>query len=134
MSDDMTECPVGGGLAESAAMRQLPTLQRNALRKLFDRPAFTPEEVAALGYRRLQQAEGIGHKGLAAIGEWLRRHGFELRPPELPEAPPAVPRTTRRHIEMAVRLLRTHGYTVEGGGELPGGRTNEQLQPRPISK
>lgn len=38
----------------------LPTLQRNALRKIFDRHEFSPEEVALFGYRRLQQAEGIG--------------------------------------------------------------------------
>src|SRR5574343_1241124 len=72
------------------AMSLLPTLQRNALRKIFDRPDFLPEEVAALGYKRLQQAEGIGNKGLAAITAWLKGYGFELPPPPLPAHAPVV--------------------------------------------
>lgn len=128
MADDMSDCPAtnasetsGDGQSVSAvpsAANQLPTLQRNALRKIFDRHEFTPEEVAALGYRRLQQAEGIGNKGLAAITEWLGLHGFELKPPEvagLPRQP--LPKRIRRNIESAVRLLRTHGYVVQQEGE-----------------
>lgn len=103
------------------ALQRLPTLQRNALRKIFDRHEFLPEEVVQLGYRRLQQAEGIGTKGLAAIADWLRAYGFELQPPPSSEAArPPVARKTRRSIEQAVRLLRTHGYDVvrqPGGGE-----------------
>lgn len=101
----------------------LPTLQRNALRKIFDRQHFTPEEVAALGYRRLQQAEGIGSKGLQAISDWLRSHGFALTPPEPAGDPRSVPgRKMQRSIEVAVRLLQTHGYLVQprlddGAGE-----------------
>lgn len=96
------------------ASKQLPTLQRNALRKIFDRPEFTPSEVAALGYRRLQQAEGIGQKGLQAIAGWLQGYGLELAPPEpVAGARPNLPRKTRRTIESAVRLLRTHGYVVQ---------------------
>jgi hypothetical protein len=95
-------------------MNELPTLQRNALRKIFDRPHFTPEEVADLGYRRLQQAEGIGAKGLSAITGWLAAHGHQLPlPPPPGGGPSVVPRKTRRTIEMAVRLLRTHGYEVQ---------------------
>ena len=130
MIDEMTDCPHGndtGGsnaqhpsTAGMAAANQLPTLQRNALRKIFDRPAFTPEEVAALGYRRLQQAEGIGNKGLAAITAWLQQHGFELNPPDSHDSPPKIHKKNRRNIEMAVRLLRTHGYIVQGAVELPG--------------
>lgn len=91
----------------------LPTLQRNALRKIFDRHEFSPEEVALLGYRRLQQAEGIGSKGLLAIAAWLAAYGFELKPPEEnPAARAVVPRKQRRSIEQAVRLLRHHGYEV----------------------
>ena len=71
-----------------------------------------------LGYRRLQQAEGIGNKGLKAITEWLGLHGFELKPPEvaaIPRQPP--PKRMRRNIESAVRLLRTHGYVVQQEGD-----------------
>jgi len=102
----------------AVAPSQLPTLQRNALRKIFDRHEFTPEEVAMLGYRRLQQADGIGNKGLAAITEWLKLHGFELKPPELAGNPKQrLPKRMRRNIESAVRLLRTHGYVVQQGAD-----------------
>jgi len=67
-----------------------------------------------LGYRRLQQAEGIGNKGLAAITDWLKVHGFELNPPELgANSKQPLPKRMRRNIESAVRLLRTHGYVVQ---------------------
>lgn len=93
---------------------QLPTLQRNALRKIFDRQQFTPEEVAGLGYRRLQQAEGIGSKGLLAIRDWLAVHGYTLdRPAPSVGACSGGGRDLRRSIELAVRLLKAHGYRVE---------------------
>lgn len=125
MADDMSDCPSASGMGTEspersayAAMNQLPTLQRNALRKIFDRLQFSPEEVAALGYRRLQQAEGIGAKGLSAIAAWLETHGQCLPQPAAPAAGlTAVPKKTRRTIEMAVRLLRTHGYEVQPKGE-----------------
>lgn len=127
MTDDMTDCArpkratgPAGQFAQGRAgsvVNQLPTLQRNALRKIFDRPEFTPEEVAALGYRRVQQAEGIGNKGLAAIRAWLGRYGYELRAPDPHDAAPATRSRNRRSIEMAVRLLRTHGYIVTDGGD-----------------
>jgi len=124
MADDISDCPAtsaseasGDGQSISTvalAANQLPTLQRNALRKIFDRHEFTPEEVAMLGYRRLQQAEGIGNKGLAAITDWLGLHGFELKPPEFSGHPkPPLPKRMRRNIESAMRLLRTHGYVVQ---------------------
>lgn len=92
----------------------LPTLQRNALRKLFNRPDFTPHEVLALGYRNLQRAEGIGSKGLLAIIEWLAGHGLELKSPQVPADPPVdIPESVQRNINVAVRLLRTHGYRVQ---------------------
>jgi hypothetical protein len=97
MADEMSDGPSARSIGTNepckrpvadmaAAMNELPTLQRNALRKIFDRPHFMPDEVAALGYRRLQQAEGIGTKGLAAITNWLKLHGHELQPPMLPTA------------------------------------------------
>ena len=71
-----------------------------------------------LGYRRLQQAEGIGNKGLAAITDWLALHGFELKPPEVAGiSRQPLPKRMRRNIESAVRLLRTHGYVVQQGGD-----------------
>ncbi len=92
---------------------KLPTLQRNALRKIFDRQAFSPEEVAELGYRRLQLAEGIGSKGLGAIIAWLQTYGLVLKPPEVSEpARTRSPKKMSRNIEQAVRLLRLHGYEV----------------------
>jgi hypothetical protein len=128
MADDIRDCPAtsasepsGDGQSVSAvalAANQLPTLQRNALRKIFDRHEFTPEEVAVLGYRRLQNADGIGNKGLAAITEWLRLYGFELKPPELASnTKQPLPKRMRRNIESAVRLLRTHGYVVQQGAD-----------------
>lgn len=100
--------------ASSAHALRLPTLQRNALRKLFNRAEFTPQEVFALGYRRLQRAEGIGQKGLQAIIDWLAQHGLTLLPPAGPADPPAdVPEEVRRSINGAVRLLRHHGYRVQ---------------------
>jgi len=124
MADEMSDYPsardTGGKPAAAAAMNELPTLQRNALRKIFDRPQFTPEEVAAVGYRRLQQAEGIGAKGLSAITAWLAVHGLQLPLPTPPAGGPSVvPRKTRRTIEMAVRLLRTHGYEVQAKAAAP---------------
>lgn len=123
MDDDMTECRMATSdhagkprRRRSAAIPSagsLPTLQRNALCKIFDRPGFSPAEVAELGYRRLQQADGIGNKGLAAIAEWLHFHGFELKRPESPVPPQQTQRKSRRSIELAVRLLRTHGYIVQ---------------------
>lgn len=114
MVDESSDCP--DNRAEDA-LEQLPTLHRNALRKLFDRPEFTPAEVAALGYRRLQQAEGVGHKGLRAIAAWLQAYGCELKPPEAAADEQKRPGKTRRSIEQAVRLLQTHGYLVREAGE-----------------
>jgi hypothetical protein len=128
MADDMSDCPPGSAStisgdgqslpAGASLANQLPTLQRNALRKIFDRHEFTPEEVALLGYRRLQQAEGIGNKGLVAITDWLGLHGFELKPPEVAGTlRQPLPKRMRRNIESAVRLLRTHGYVVQQVGD-----------------
>lgn len=94
-----------------SAPASLPTLQRNALRKIFGRAEFSPEEVAALGHRRLQQAEGIGSKGLSTIMSWLQAHGHAL---DQAPTPPAreTPRKRCQDVEQAIRLLRRHGYTV----------------------
>ncbi|MBS1158050.1 MAG: hypothetical protein H6R15_469 [Proteobacteria bacterium] len=120
MSEENSDCRAAEVEAETPAapMNKLPTLQRNALCKIFDRPEFKPEEVAALGYRRLQQAEGIGQKGLAEITAWLNSHGFELKAIEPPPGSASpVQNKARKNIEHAVRLLRTHGYIVQAVGE-----------------
>jgi len=120
MSEENSDCRAADveGAVPAAPMNKLPTLQRNALCKIFDRPEFKPEEVAALGYRRLQQAEGIGQKGLAEITAWLNSHGFELKAIEPPQAAgQPVAKKARKNIEHAVRLLRTHGYIVQAVGE-----------------
>ena len=119
MTEKPSDCPEDGGVAEMtpAFSGKLGTLQRNALCKIFDRPEFSPAEVAALGYRRLQQSAGIGKKGLREITAWLNAHGLELKPSEPPPTPrPPAARKTQRSIEHAVRLLRTHGYLVEPVG------------------
>ncbi len=105
--------PSAGNVAESP-LKRLPTLQRNALRKLFDRNEFTPEEVAALSYRRLQQAEGIGQKGLETIAAWLQEFGHQLTIPEPPAHEPdkALSRSAKKNLEAAIRMLRTHGYEI----------------------
>lgn len=118
MKDDMPAMPDCGTDRERAsrfaaeAVALLPTLQRNALRKIFDRHDFLPAEVASLGYKRLQQAEGIGSKGLEAITIWLQRYGYELKPPPANPSSSIVPKRVRQSIEQALRLLRNHGYEV----------------------
>ncbi|HMW62298.1 MAG TPA: hypothetical protein PLR94_05315 [Accumulibacter sp.] len=117
MSDPTHATTVPGG-AEMPARgehlgAQLPTLQRNALRKIFGRREFTPQDVALLGYRRIEKAEGIGKKGLFAIRTWLQQFGYDVAPPENPAAEPAPQVSRRVRIERAVRLLTVHGYTVD---------------------
>ena len=101
----------------SSTVAALPTLQRNALRKLLDRPDFTPAEVAELGFRRLQLARGLGCKGLDNVLAWLRYHGHELEP--LPTRSGDVERRNRR-IQQAIHLLRSQGFIVLPGGEARG--------------
>ncbi|WP_300456337.1 hypothetical protein [Accumulibacter sp.] len=93
---------------------QLPTMQKNALRKVFKRPDFTPGEVAQLGHRRLERAEGIGSKGLAKIVDWLRCQGYELaddtRSARSRDLAASAKEVTK--LKKAMRVLQTHGYTV----------------------
>ena len=67
----------GGGPHEKRAAC-LPTKQRNALSKLFERPDFTPEEVHALGHARLLKVSGLGPRGLDIIAGWLAAHDLQL--------------------------------------------------------
>lgn len=99
-------------------LNKLPTLQRNALRKIFDRPDYTPEEVAGLGYRRIQQAEGIGLKGIATIQNWLREYGLDLEPdPGAEQARKKRGKRLEKSVEIALRVLQNHGYVVQGPGD-----------------
>lgn len=109
-TDDSSACEV-------PAHWQLPTLPRNALRKVFDRPDFTPGEVALLGHRRLERADGIGQKGMATIIEWLRCHGYELADDTFGSQPRDLATSLRqvKRLEKAMRVLQTHGYTVFRG-------------------
>lgn len=93
---------------------QLPTMQRNALRKIFNRPDFTPDEVARLGHQRLKRAEGIGCKGLANIIDWLRSLGYELARDvrTLQPRDPATSSKETNKLQKALRVLKSHGYTV----------------------
>jgi hypothetical protein len=110
-------------------LAKLPTLQRNALKKLFDRAEFTPEEVAGLGYRRIQQGEGIGLKGMATIRAWLAEYGYDLRPePPAGQGSGRPRRDERKRLESALRVLRDHGYIIHRPEER--GATAS----RPISK
>lgn len=101
-------------LPADSPLKHLPTLPRNALRKIFNRNEFTPEEVAALGYRRLQLAEGIGQKGLESISAWLQDYGYRLAVPEVtqPSKQNTLSSSTKKSLEAAIRRLRTHGYEI----------------------
>lgn len=111
LSDAGGAAPPPAADAAAHPSHALPTLQRNALRKLFDRTEFAPEEVAALGVRRLRLVDGIGEKGIRIIRAWLAEHGCDLA------SEPAVARRTPRRsggwtLQSAMRLLRTHGYEI----------------------
>lgn len=103
-----------------ATLVSLPTLQRNALRKLLERPDFTPAEVAELGFRRLQLARGLGCKGLHTVLAWLRHHGYELEP--FPARSSNADRRSRR-IQHAIHLLQSAGFVV-----LPATVCNQEVQ------
>ena len=93
----------------------LPTLQRNALRKIFDRPEFSPAEVAELGYRRLQQADGSQSLWQVRGDQFQRMPEAAGTPPvpfnalELPDAlylrrTLVLPRLTDEELASAVAL------------------------------
>ena len=96
-----------------AGASSLPRLQRNALSRHFARADFTPEEVAAVGRRRLLKIDGIGAKGLSVIETWLREHGLDL--PGEAGASAVHGRSMASRLARAARLLRAHGYQVEPG-------------------
>lgn len=91
---------------------RLPTLQNNALCKLFERADFTPAEVLAVGYERLRKIDGIGPKGLEIIAAWLSAHGLVLHAQEAARSERHLP-----HVERAIRLLQRHGYEIRSPAE-----------------
>lgn len=97
--------------ASGSELAALPTRQKNALRLLLDKPSFSPEEIAAISYRVLERAPGIGKNSLAIIGAWLKSYGYELK------GLPAVvvnPREAQRQrkLERAIDYLHGNGYEV----------------------
>ena len=86
----------------------LPTKQRNALSKLFERPDFTPEEVHALGHARLLKVSGLGPRGLDIIAGWLAAHDLQLTSQQ--EAS-RLERQARR-VDQAIRFLQRCGYEI----------------------
>ena len=118
---ELSDCKPASG----SELAVLPTRQKNALRLLLDKPCFTPEEVAAINYRVLERAPGIGKNSLAIISAWLKGHGYEFK-----GLPPAVvnPREAQRlrKLERAIDSLHGNGYHVHpdrfpGAGSLYGG-------------
>lgn len=97
--------------ALTAGAADLPTRQKNALRLLLAKPVITPQEVAALDYRVLLRAPGIGKKSLELIRIWLQANG--CAPPE-PQGLRSEARLVRRRskLERAIDTLRWHGYEV----------------------
>jgi GNAT superfamily N-acetyltransferase len=124
MPDCQRALVVSAADSAQAQVGALPTMQRNALRKIFDRPDFTPEEVARLGHRRLGRAEGIGRKGLANIVDWLRSQGYELAGEArgAHAADPAAALKDVKRLEKAMHVLQTHGYTVLPNQEADTGK------------
>jgi len=108
---DMSDCKPGNDSGGDVAV--LPTRQKNALRLLLDKPNFTPEEVAAIDYRALERAPGVGKNSIAIISAWLQSQGYEVK--GVPVAPVNRREVQRqRKLERAIDYLQWHGYEVHG--------------------
>lgn len=104
---ELSDCKPGSG----GALAALPTRQKNALRLLLNKPSFTPEEVAAIDFRVLERAPGIGKNSLSIIAAWLKGYGYELKGlPSLTVKPREAQR--QRKLERAIDYLHWHGYEV----------------------
>jgi hypothetical protein len=113
MSGPSSEADV---IAAANVERDLPTFQRNVLRKYFRRANFSAEDVAEIDYQRLVRFPGVGAKGIQNIRTWL--HTFAL---DLSNAPAPGDDSTRherdpqgkaQRIERAIALLRKQGFVV----------------------
>jgi hypothetical protein len=106
---DITDCEQSGGA--NCTVDHLPTRQKNALCLLLNKPNFSPEEVAALDYRTIERAPGVGKHSLAIIRAWLNSHGYDVKGlPTVGANPREVQR--KRKLERAIDYLRWHGYEV----------------------
>ncbi|MDR3322687.1 MAG: hypothetical protein LBS89_00575 [Zoogloeaceae bacterium] len=118
----VAEDSAGEGRAGLQPGERLPTLQRNALCKFFSRADFSPADIVALGYPRLQKISGIGPKGLDIVLAWVRLHGLDLSVGE-------SEKTERQalRVERAIRWLEKQGYEVRRrkrkGSAAPGKST-----------
>jgi hypothetical protein len=102
--------------ASDGELAALPTRQKNALRLLLDKPSFTPAEIAAINYRILERAPGIGKNSLAIISAWLKSHGYELKGlPTVAINPREAQRL--RKLERAIDYLHGNGYEVHPRAE-----------------
>ncbi|HEX5394287.1 MAG TPA: hypothetical protein VFW68_13455 [Rhodocyclaceae bacterium] len=91
---------------------ELSTMQLNALRQLFERRDFSPEDVAQLDYRRVERLPKVGKKGIEAIRSWLCQYGYDLH--NVPEqGGDLADQRLRARLDHAERLLKKHGYRVE---------------------
>jgi hypothetical protein len=106
---DLPDCKPAN--ADDSGLVVLPTRQRNALRLLLDKSEISPAEIAALDYRILERAPGIGRNSIAIVSSWLNSHGYELA--GQPKPPPNHRLEQRkRKLERAIDYLRWHGYEV----------------------
>ena len=71
----------------------------------------TPEEVAALDYRTIERAPGVGKQSIDIIRAWLNSYGLELSGLPAVTANPRV-QQRKRKLERAIDYLRWHGYEV----------------------
>lgn len=106
---DLPDCKPAN--ADDSELVVLPTRQKNALRLLLDKPDVSPAEVAALSYRALERAPGIGSHSIAIIGAWLHAYGYELAGEPRPPPTHRVEQRQRK-LERAIDYLRWHGYEV----------------------
>jgi len=104
---DTTDCRS----ASESVIGDLPTRQKNALRLLLGKASFTPEEVAAIDYRVIERAPGVGKNSLAIINAWLGTYGYAPKGfPTTAASPREAQR--RRKLERAIDYLHGHGYEV----------------------
>ena len=106
---DLPDCKPAN--ADDSRPAVLPMRQRNALRLLLDKPEFSPAEIAALDYRIIERAPGVGRNSAAIIRAWLNSHGYELAGQPKP-APNLRIEQRQRKLERAIDYLRWHGYEV----------------------
>jgi hypothetical protein len=98
----------------------LPTFQRNVLRKYFRRANFTVEDVAEIDYQRLVRFPGVGAKGIQNIRTWLNSFGLELKNVPAPTGANSLHKADisvkSQRIARAIALLRRQGFIVRRSG------------------